>query len=87
MKGADAIARILKQEGVDFIGIIPMNALEEAAAKNEVRPIIFRQERVGVPQDVVPAIQWAQRVVASGRPALLEVITKEELAFPFRSAV
>ena len=48
MKGADAIARILKQEGVDFMGIIPMNTLEEAAAVNGIRPIIFRQERVGV---------------------------------------
>ena len=48
MKGSDAIARILKQEGVDFMGVIPMNTLEEAAARNGVRPMIFRQERVGV---------------------------------------
>jgi acetolactate synthase-1/2/3 large subunit len=48
MKGADAIARILKQEGVDFMGIIPMNTLEESAAQAGIRPLIFRQERVGV---------------------------------------
>ena len=48
MRGADVIARILKQEGVEFIGIIPMNTLEEAAAVTGIRPIIFRQERVGV---------------------------------------
>ena len=48
MKGADAIARILKQEGVDFMGVIPMNTLEEAGAVHGVRPMIFRQERVGV---------------------------------------
>ena len=48
MTGADAIARILRQEGVEFIGIIPMNTLEEAFAKTGLRPIIFRQERVGV---------------------------------------
>ena len=48
MKGADAIARILKQEGVDFMGCIPYNSLEEAAAVAGIRPIIFRQERVGV---------------------------------------
>ena len=48
MKGADAIARILKQEGVDFMGVIPMNTLEEAGAIHGVRPMIFRQERVGV---------------------------------------
>ena len=48
MKGSEAIARILKQEGVDFMGIIPMNTLEEAAAVAGIRPMIFRQERVGV---------------------------------------
>ena len=48
MTGADAIARILKQEGVDFMGVIPMNTLEEAGAVLGVRPMIFRQERVGV---------------------------------------
>ncbi len=48
MKGADAIARILKQEGVEQMGIIPMNTLEEAAAVHGIRPMIFRQERVGV---------------------------------------
>ena len=48
MTGADAIARILKQEGIDFMGVIPMNTLEEAGAVHGVRPMIFRQERVGV---------------------------------------
>jgi acetolactate synthase-1/2/3 large subunit len=48
LKGVDAVANILKQEGVDFIGCIPFNTLVEAAAVAGVRPIIFRQERVGV---------------------------------------
>ena len=48
MKGADAVAHILKKEGVDFIGCIPYNSLEEAAAIAGIRPLIFRQERVGV---------------------------------------
>ena len=48
MNGAEVVTRILKQEGVDFLGIIPMNSLEEAAAVNGIRPMIFRQERVGV---------------------------------------
>ncbi len=48
MKWSDAIARILAQEGVDFMGVIPMNTPEEAAARNGVRPMMFRQERVGV---------------------------------------
>lgn len=48
MTGADLVARILRQEGVDFMGVIPFNSLEEAAAKAGIRPLIFRQERVGV---------------------------------------
>ncbi len=48
MKGADVIANILKREGVDFIGCIPFSTLTEAVAVAGIRPIIFRQERVGV---------------------------------------
>ena len=48
MKGRDAIAKILKKQGVEFIGLIPYNTLEEAVALESIRPIIFRQERVGV---------------------------------------
>ena len=40
MTGADVIARILKQEGIDFMGVIPMNTLEEAGAVHGVRPMI-----------------------------------------------
>ena len=35
-------------------------------------------ERVERPQDIVPAIRRAQQALATGRPALLEVITKQE---------
>lgn len=48
MTGADLIAQILKSEGVDFMGVIPFNRLEESGAKAGIRPLIFRQERVGV---------------------------------------
>ena len=48
MTGADLVAKILKSEGVDFMGVIPFNGLEEAGAKAGIRPLIFRQERVGV---------------------------------------
>jgi hypothetical protein len=44
-------------------------------------------ERVKQHRDIVPAIQRAQRVVASGQTALLEIITKEESDFPYRGAV
>ncbi|GIS64628.1 MAG: hypothetical protein CM1200mP3_08760 [Chloroflexota bacterium] len=48
MTGADLIAKILKAEGIDFMGVIPFNTLEEAGGKAGIRPLIFRQERVGV---------------------------------------
>ncbi len=48
MKGVTAIANILKMEGVDFVGCIPSNPLIEAVAVAGIRPILFRQERVGV---------------------------------------
>ena len=38
-------------------------------------------ERVEAPEEVIPAIQRAKQVVASGQPALLEIITREERAF------
>ena len=39
-------------------------------------------ERVERPQEIVPAIKRAQSVLATGRPALMEVITKEERRTP-----
>ena len=48
MNGVTAIAEILKRENIDFIGCIPSNPLIEACAIAGIRPIIFRQERVGV---------------------------------------
>ncbi len=48
MKVADAVARALKAEGVDFLFAYPVNPLIEAAAKLDIRPIIVRQERIGL---------------------------------------
>ncbi len=48
MKGADAIAEILKCEGTEFLPCYPRNPLIEACAKIGIRPILCRQERVGV---------------------------------------
>ena len=48
MKVADAVARVLKAEGVDYLFAYPVNPLIEAAAKLDIRPIIVRQERVGL---------------------------------------
>lgn len=48
MKVGDAIAHILKQEGTEFLFAYPVNPLIESAAKVDIRPIIVRQERIGL---------------------------------------
>ena len=48
VKVIDAIARILKVEGAEFLSAYPTTPLIEAAAKAEIRPVLCRQERVGV---------------------------------------
>jgi len=48
MKVVDAISEILKREGVEFLSCYPTNTLIEAAASADIRPIVCRQERVGV---------------------------------------
>jgi acetolactate synthase-1/2/3 large subunit len=48
MQVADAIARILKAEGVEYLFAYPVNPIIEAAAKVDIRPIIVRQERIGL---------------------------------------
>ena len=48
MQGMTAIAKILKMEGVEFISGFPMNAIFEEGAKEGIRPIMVRNERVGV---------------------------------------
>ncbi|WP_447726575.1 thiamine pyrophosphate-requiring protein [Sphingomonas koreensis] len=48
MKVSEAIAEILKREGVEVIFGYPRNAVLETAAAIGIRPVIVRQERVGV---------------------------------------
>src|SRR5215831_679894 len=48
MKVIDAIARILKIEGAEYLSAYPTTPLIEAAAKADIRPVLCRQERVGV---------------------------------------
>ena len=48
MQGRTAIAEILKMEGIEFISGFPMNAVFEAGAVEGIRPILARNERVGV---------------------------------------
>ncbi|MCI0813300.1 MAG: thiamine pyrophosphate-requiring protein, partial [Chloroflexi bacterium] len=44
----DAIAQIMKQEGIEYLSAFPTTPVIEAAAEIGIRPIICRQERVGV---------------------------------------
>ena len=48
MKVVDAVAKVLKAEGVEYLFAYPVNPIIEAAAKVDIRPIIVRQERIGL---------------------------------------
>jgi acetolactate synthase-1/2/3 large subunit len=48
MNGAAVIAEIRKREGTEFLACYPRNPLIEACAELDIRPILCRQERVGV---------------------------------------
>ena len=48
MKVADAVAHILKAEGVEYLFAYPVNPIIDAAAAVGIRPIIVRQERIGL---------------------------------------
>jgi len=45
MRGVDAVARILQQEGVEYLFSYPNHPLIESAAKIGIRPIIARSEK------------------------------------------
>ena len=45
MKVLDAVARILKAEGIEWAGCFPSNNFIEAVAEVGINPIMFRQER------------------------------------------
>ncbi len=48
MNGAQVIAEILKREGTEFLSCYPRNQVIEPCAALDIRPILCRQERVGV---------------------------------------
>jgi acetolactate synthase-1/2/3 large subunit len=48
MNVAQVTAEILKREGVEVLLTYPLNPLTESAAEANIRPIVVRQERVGV---------------------------------------
>jgi len=48
LRTIDAMALILKKEGIEFLSAFPTTSVIEAIAATGVRPVICRQERVGV---------------------------------------
>ncbi len=48
MKTVEAIVEVLKREGVEYLFAYPVNHIIEYAARADIRPIIVRQERVGL---------------------------------------
>ncbi len=48
MKVGDAIAEIMKREGMDILCGYPVNHLIEHAAAADIRPVMVRQERIGL---------------------------------------
>ena len=48
MKAVDAVAEVLKREGVEVLIAYPVNHVIEAAARLDIRTIIVRQERIGL---------------------------------------
>src|SRR5690606_9800195 len=48
MKAVEAVCEILKREGIEVIIGYPVNHILEYAARADIRPVIVRQERVGL---------------------------------------
>ena len=48
MKVGEAVAQIMKAEGIEILCGYPVNHLLEFAAAADIRPIIVRQERIGL---------------------------------------
>jgi acetolactate synthase-1/2/3 large subunit len=48
MNGVSAIAEVLRREGTEFLACYPAQPLIEACAKAGIRPILCRQERIGM---------------------------------------
>src|SRR5437762_14170679 len=63
MRVTTAIAKVLKAEGVEILFAYPVTPLVEAAAEEDIRTIIVRQERVGLHMaDAVSRVSSGQRI-------------------------
>ena len=68
MRGADALARILKLEGVEVLFSYPNHALIDSAAKIGIRPIIARGEKT-----IINMADGYARATNGQKPAVLVV--------------
>ena len=65
MKLGAAIAEILKREGIEILCGYPVNHLIEYAASADIRPIMVRQERIGLHMaDAISRVTSAQKIGA-----------------------
>src|SRR5689334_20176915 len=63
MKVVNAVAEILKREGVEFLIGYPVNPIIESAAEADIRTIIVRQERTGLHMaDAVSRVTAGDRI-------------------------
>jgi acetolactate synthase-1/2/3 large subunit len=63
MNVAQVAAEILKREGVEYLLAYPLNPLTESAAAAGIRPIIVRQERIGIHMaDAISRLSSADKV-------------------------
>lgn len=63
MNVAQVTAEIMKREGVEWLLTYPLNPLTEAAAAADIRPIVVRQERIGVHMaDAIGRLSSAEKV-------------------------
>ncbi len=82
MKVVNAVAKVLKTEGVQYLFAYPVNPIIEAAAKVDIRPIKAfggYGERIETLAQIIPAINRGIQKTQEGVPALLEFITDKEL--------
>src|SRR6202047_1233363 len=66
MKVANAVAEILKREGIEFLIGYPVNPIIEAAAEADIRTFMVRQERIGLHMcDAIAKVTSGARTGAS----------------------
>ena len=63
MNVAQVTAEIMKREGTDYLLAYPLNPLTESCAAAGIRPIIVRQERIGIHMaDAISRLSSGDRV-------------------------